>query len=54
MFSVSSSMKSTASPVQILQAAGYWNGGNGAVDGFQFDFSSGNITSGVIRVYGSN
>lgn len=30
---------------------GYWNS-NGAVDGFQFLFSAGNITSGVIRVYG--
>lgn len=29
-----------------------WVGGNGAVDGFQFSFSSGNITSGTIRIYG--
>jgi hypothetical protein len=33
-------------------SVGYWNGGNGAVDGFQVLFSSGNITSGVIKIYG--
>lgn len=34
--------------------AGYWNGGNGAVDGFQILMASGNITSGVIKIYGLN
>jgi hypothetical protein len=32
--------------------AGFWNGGNGAVDGFEAFMSSGNITSGVMKVYG--
>jgi hypothetical protein len=32
--------------------AGYWNGGTGAVDGIQFLFSSGNIATGVIKIYG--
>lgn len=32
---------------------GYWNS-TGAVDGFQVLFSSGNIASGIIRVYGRN
>jgi hypothetical protein len=33
--------------------SGYWNGGNGAVDGFQVLMSSDNITSGTIKIYGS-
>lgn len=32
--------------------SGYWNGGNGAVDGFEILFSSGNITSGTVKIYG--
>lgn len=32
--------------------SGTWNGGTGAVDGFQLLMSSGNIASGVIRIYG--
>lgn len=40
---------SVASPTII---GGFWNGGNGAVDGAQFSQSSGNLTSGTIRVYG--
>lgn len=35
-----------------LDSSGFWNGGNGAVDGFQFAFGTGNITSGVIKIYG--
>lgn len=31
---------------------GRWNGGNGAIDGFQVLFNSGNITSGTIKIYG--
>lgn len=31
--------------------SGYWNA-NGAVDGFQFLFSTGNIASGKIKIYG--
>lgn len=43
---------STTGTIELAMAGGYWNGGNGAITGFQVDFSSGNITSGVIRVYG--
>lgn len=32
--------------------SGYWGGGTGAVTGFQFIFSSGNISSGTIKVWG--
>jgi hypothetical protein len=32
--------------------AGFWNGGNGAVDGFEAFTSSGNLANGVIKVYG--
>lgn len=31
---------------------GYWDGGNTAINAIQFLFSSGNITSGKIRIYG--
>jgi hypothetical protein len=34
-----------------LTTTGYWNA-NGAITGFQFLFSSGNITSGTIKIYG--
>jgi hypothetical protein len=37
-----------------ITSAGYWNGGNTAIDGFQILFSSGNITSGTIYIYGWN
>lgn len=43
---------SSSSAFERLATAGYWNGGTGAVDGFQVLFVSGNITSGVIKVYG--
>jgi hypothetical protein len=32
--------------------SGFWNGGNGAVDGLKFLFDNGNITSGTIKIYG--
>lgn len=35
-----------------VQVGGWWNGGNGAVDGFQVLFNTGNISSGVIKIYG--
>jgi hypothetical protein len=38
--------------VNVVLCGGYWNGGNGAVDGFEVLMSSGNITSGTIKVYG--
>lgn len=31
---------------------GYWNGGQGAVDGFQILFASGNISTGTVKIYG--
>jgi hypothetical protein len=36
----------------VSNFGGCWNGGTGAVDGCQFLFSSGNITSGTIKIYG--
>jgi hypothetical protein len=33
-------------------ASGYWDGGNGAVTGIEISFSSGNITSGTVKIYG--
>ena len=44
----------TAGTLNFAQIGGYWNGGNGAVDGFQVFFSSGNIASGKIKIYGHN
>lgn len=44
----------TTSQVYYGVISGYWNGGVGAVDGFQVLFSAGNITSGTIKVYGLN
>jgi|SRR5215472_2900974 len=41
-----------ASAIYPCSVAGMWNGGNGAIDGFQILFSSGNIASGVVKVYG--
>ncbi len=32
--------------------SGYWDGGNGAVTGIEVSFSSGNITSGTVKIYG--
>lgn len=44
-------LSDTATPgVSIVGA--WWNGGNGAVDGFRVQFGTGNITSGVIEIYG--
>lgn len=40
--------------IAICDFAGYWNGGNGAVDGFQLLMAAGNITSGVVKIYGLN
>ena len=35
----------------VFDGAGCWNS-TGAIDGFQFLFSAGNITSGLIKIYG--
>jgi hypothetical protein len=40
----------TAPATQII--SGFWNGGNGAIDGFQVLMSSGNISSGTVKIYG--
>lgn len=38
----------------VVTTGGYWNGGNGAVDGFAVLAAVGNLTSGSVRVYGWN
>lgn len=44
----------TTNNYQVGTFFGYWNGGNGAITGIQVLFSAGNITSGVIKIYGYN
>ena len=44
--------KTTTPAAEVLTIGGFWNGGNGAVTGFRFQFSSGNISSGSIKIYG--
>lgn len=46
------SMINSGSAMNVGQTGGSWTGGNGAVDGIQFLFSSGNITSGNVKIYG--
>lgn len=36
----------------LCQVAGVWSGGTGAITGFQLFMSSGNISSGNVRIYG--
>lgn len=43
---------STASSVEGSQMVGFYNGGTGAITGVNFLFSSGNISSGTIYIYG--
>ena len=38
--------------ITVSNPAGYWNGGQGAVDGIQCQFTSGNIATGNIKLYG--
>lgn len=45
---------STVSNDAIVSSTGSWRGGTGAVTGFQVYFSSGNISTGSIRIYGRN
>lgn len=42
----------SAGALQGINQGGVWNGGLGAVDGFQFAFASGNISTGIIKIYG--
>jgi hypothetical protein len=44
--------ETNTSTAAAATTAGWWNGGNGAVTGLQFLMSSGNITSGTIKIYG--
>jgi hypothetical protein len=44
-------MATTNAGLQFIFNA-VWTGGNGAIDGFQSQFSAGNITSGTIKIYG--
>jgi hypothetical protein len=41
-----------ASGMNAAVISGYWNGGNGAITGFQALFSTGLIASGTIKIYG--
>jgi len=38
--------------INHVLSSGYWDGGNGAVTGIEISFSSGNITSGTVKIYG--
>jgi hypothetical protein len=38
----------------LNQFSGAWGGGNGAVDGFEIFCSSGNISTGTVKIYGLN
>lgn len=42
----------TASRVRSAVPGGVWNGGQGAIDGFQCEATRGSISSGVIKIYG--
>ena len=48
------SHNSTSASFVSGSVGGFWGGGNGAITGIQFQFSSGNIASGTIKIYGSN
>ena len=54
MFNGQVGYNATTSTINSATMAGYWNGSNVAVTGFQVLFSSGNITSGTIKIYGHN
>jgi hypothetical protein len=45
-------INTTTANASATIVAGFWNGGNGAVDGFEVLFSTGNIASGIIKIYG--
>jgi len=40
--------------LQQISGGGMWTGGNGAVSGIRISFSTGNITSGVVKIIGLN
>jgi len=41
-----------AAGIAAVNPVGFWNGGQGAVDGFQCAFGTGNISTGNIKLYG--
>lgn len=43
---------SIGSQEYLVMSAGFWSGGNTAIDGIEVIMSSGNITSGSIKIYG--
>lgn len=45
---------SSSNQIATISSSGFWSGGSGALTGFEVLASSGNITSGVIKVYGWN
>lgn len=45
--------QATSGPA-VVNSGGYWNGANTAVDGFAVLAATGNLTSGIVRVYGWN
>jgi hypothetical protein len=47
----SGTLVTSAAPAQCL-GQGWWNGGTGVVDGFQLQESSGNLSTGTMKVYG--
>lgn len=52
VFACQFAMKDSSGIGRFTTSGGFWNGGNTAVDGFQFLMSSGNVTSGTIKIYG--
>lgn len=53
MISCTGSYLNAGGTITPFQSGGYWNGGNGAVTGFQVDQSGpSNITSGTVKIYG--
>ena len=42
----------TGAAVSAVNPSGFWNGGQGKIDGLQFLMSAGNIATGNIKIYG--
>jgi hypothetical protein len=43
---------SSAGVPETSAPMGYWGGGGSSIDGFQINFSSGNVASGTMKIYG--
>jgi hypothetical protein len=52
IFSNGTVLLNGATAVSSVIASGYWNGGNDVINGVRFLFSSGNISTGKIIIYG--